>query len=424
MSLLEVSCMTNDWVLKNARIDDEQPLVDIGIEKGKISEIGKDVKGDSQIDLNGDVVVPSFIETHIHLDKALLERVKPNLEGTLAGAIRTTGELKRNFQPDEVYARSKVVLDMLLRHGTTIVRCYPDTDPLAHLIGFKAMLKLKEEYKEFVDMQIGAFAQEGIVKSPGAYELLEEALKMGADLVGGCPYEEKDYEGTKKHIDAIFELGKKYNTDVDFHADFGDDITDMRYRCIDYIIEKTVKEGYQGRVSVGHMTSLSSVEPAVLEETIRKMAEAKINIVSLPATDLYLSGRHDKNKVRRGVLNPAPFIKGGVNHTFSSNNIINGFTPFGRGDLLLIGAIYEHACQLGTISDQKMLLSMITTNAAKLMRIEDWYGLEKGKHADLVVLGAKKLVDTFIEIPIRRYVIKRGKVIYRSEKPELKTWHI
>ena len=416
--------MTNDLVLKNARIDDEQPLVDIGIEKGKIIEIGKDVKGDSQIDLNGDVVVPSFIESHIHLEKALLERVKPNLEGTLAGAIKTTGELKRNFEPDEVYARSKTVLDMLLCHGTTIVRCYPDTDPLAHLIGFKAMLKLKEEYKEFVDMQIGAFAQEGIVKSPGAYELLEEALKMGADLVAGCPYEEKDYEDTKKHIDAIFELGKKYKTDVTFHADFGDDITDMRYRSIDYIIEKTVNEGYQGKVSVSHMTSLSSVEPAVLEETIKKMAEAKINLVSCPATDLYLSGRHDKNKVRRGVLCTTPFMKGGVNHTFASNNIMNGFTPFGRGDLLLIGAIYEHVCQLGTISDQKMLLNMITKNAAKLMRIEDWYGLEKGKHADLVVLGAKKVVDTFIEIPIRRYVIKRGKIIYRSEKPELKTWHI
>jgi len=127
-------------------------------------------------------------------------------------------------------------------------------------------------------------------------------------------------------------------------------------------------------------------------------------------------------KPRRGVLFPTKFIKGGVNHTFSTNNIQNGFTPFAKGDLLLIGAIYEHVAQLGTIDDQKMLLDMITRNAAKTLHIEKSYGLEAGKNADLVVLGIKKLSDIFIELPIRRYVIKRGRVIYRSEMPELKAW--
>ncbi len=136
----------------------------------------------------------------------------------------------------------------------------------------------------------------------------------------------------------------------------------------------------------------------------------------------YLSGREDKNKERRGVLNPKPFIEGGVNMCFSTNNIQNGFTPFGRGDLLLIGAIYEHAAQLGTVDDQYMLLDMITRNAAKILGIERTYGLEEGKSADLVVIGTKKVSDLFIKIPSRRLVIKKGRIIYRSEPVELKGW--
>ncbi len=415
--------MDYELVLKSARIDDEKPLVDIGIESGKIAKIGNNLKGQREIDLGGDVVTPTFFESHIHMIKALLDKVKPNLEGTLAGAISITGSLKKNFEYDEVRHRAQEILDMLLRHGTTFIRAEPDTDPLARTIGTKVVLDLKKDYKEFADIQVVAFAQEGLVKSEGAYEILDEAMKMGSDVVGGCPYNEKDYEGTKQHIDQIFELGKKYNKPVDFHADFGDNIEDKRYRSIDYIIEKTLEENYQGRVSVGHMTSLSSVSPAVLKDTIKRMADADITLIPLPATDLFLSGRGDENKVRRGALNPIPFVEGGVNVAFSSNNIRNAFTPFGRGDLLMIGAIYEHVAQLGTIKQQKMLLDMITKNPAKLFGVEETYGLEEGKNADINVLGTKHLSDIFLDVPTREYVIKHGRIIYQSHLDETKTWN-
>ena len=415
--------MDYELVLKSARIDDEKPLVDIGIESGKIAKIGINLKGQREIDLGGNVVTPTFFESHIHMIKALLDKVKPNLEGTLAGAISITGSLKKNFEYDEVRHRAQEILDMLLSHGTTFIRAEPDTDPLAHTIGTKVALDLKKDYKEFADIQVVAFAQEGLVKSEGAYEILDEAMKMGSDVVGGCPYNENDYEGTKQHIDMIFELGKKYNKPVDFHADFGDNIDDKRYRSIDYIIKKTKEEGYEGKVSVGHMTSLSSVEPAVLKDTIKRMADADITLIPLPATDLFLSGRGDENKVRRGVLNPIPFVEGGVNVAFSSNNIRNAFTPFGRGDLLMIGAIYEHVAQLGTIANQKMLLDMITKNPAKLFGVEETYGLEEGKKADLNVLGTKHVSDIFLDVPVREYVIKHGNIIYHSNLDETKTWN-
>ncbi|MEM0130095.1 MAG: amidohydrolase family protein [Thermoplasmatales archaeon] len=410
-----------ELVLKNARIQDDKPLVDIGLANGKIASIGSNLKGDAEIDLGGDVVVPTFIESHIHLDKALLERVKPNLEGTLAGAIKITGELKESFQYDEVMKRSRQVLNMLIANGVTIVRAHPDTDPLGGLTGFKVMLELKKKYSSIVDMQVVAFPQEGIIKLPGAYEIIEQAMELGADVVGGCPYNENTYEDTKKHIDKMFDLAKKYQKDLDFHADFGDNIDDLRYRSIDYIIEKTLKEGYQGRVTVGHMTSLSSVDPQVLADTVKKMAKAAINIVPLPATDMYLGGRGDKNKIRRSVINPKPFLAGGVNVAFSSNNIRNAFTPFGKGDLLAIGSLYEHAAQLGTVADQKLLLDMITYNPAKILGVKN-YGLQEGKDADMNVLHTKNLSDIFLDQPVKRYVIKRGKIIYRSELVEVRNW--
>ncbi|MEM3851566.1 MAG: amidohydrolase family protein [Methanomassiliicoccales archaeon] len=411
-----------ELVVANARIDDSKPLADIGVSNGRIAEIGKGLKGKTVIDADGDVVVPTFVESHIHLDKALLEKVRPNLEGTLSAAIRITGELKKGFQYDEVLSRSRQVMDMLISHGTTIVRAHPDTDPLGGLTGFKAMQQLKKEYSGVVDMQIVAFPQEGIVKLPGAFEVIEEAMKLGADVVGGCPYNENSYEDTKKHIDLMFGLAKKYNKDLDFHADFGDNVDDLRYRAIDYIIEKTEKEGYQGRVTVGHMTSLSSIEPDLLAQTIKRIARARINVVPLPATDLYLSGRADKCKVRRGVLNPKPFIEGGVNMAFSSNNIRNGFTPFGRGDLLMIGAIYEHVAQLGSISDQKLLLDMITYNPAKILGVNNSYGLQVGKYADFNILGTKTMSDIFLDVTPKRCVVKRGKVVYKGEFVETRNW--
>ncbi len=411
-----------ELVIKNARIDDEKPLADIGVSGGKIAKIGNGLSGRNTIDVQGDVVVPTFIESHIHLDKALLERVKPNVEGTLAGAIRITGDLKKGFQHDEVMQRSVQVMDMLVAHGTTIVRAHPDTDPLGGLTGFKVMLELKERYKDVVDLQVVAFPQEGIIKLPGAFEIVEEAMKLGADVVGGCPYNENSYEDTKKHVDRMFDLAKKYNKDLDFHADFGDNPDDLRYRSIDYIIEKTEAEGFQGRVTVGHMTSLSSIEPDILADTIKRMARARINIVPLPATDMYLSGRGDKNRVRRGVINPKPFIAAGVNVAFSSNNIRNAFTPFGRGDLLMIGSLFEHAAQLGSISDQKLLLDMITNNAAKIQGLQNTYGLQEGKNADFNVLGTKLLSDIFLDVPVRKYVVKRGRIVYKSELVETRNW--
>jgi cytosine/creatinine deaminase len=408
-----------DLVLRNARIDDHTPLVDIGITNGKIAAIGPGLTGTQVLDVAGDVVVPTFIEAHIHLDKALLDRVRPNTEGTLAGAIRVTGELKKGFQHDEVLGRARTVLEMLIAHGATIIRAHPDTDPLGGLTGFKVSMELKELYQDYVDLQVVAFPQEGIVKFPGAFELIEQALKLGADVVGGCPYNENDYEGTKKQVDLMFGLAKKYNKPLDFHADFGDNINDLRYRSIDYILEKTEREGFQGRVTVGHMTSLSSLEPEVLKTTIDRMARARVNLVALPATDMYLSGRQDPKAVRRGVVNPVPLVKGGVNVAFASNNIRNGYTPFGKGDLLQIGYLYEHAAQLGAMSDQRLLLDMITQNPAKILGLESTYGLAVGKSADLNVLGTKALSDIFLDLPERRIVIKRGRVVYRSEFTEV-----
>jgi cytosine deaminase len=419
-----LSAESCDLVLANATIQDGLPLRDIGIGGGgKILQIGRHLIGKEVVDVAGDVVVPSFIESHIHLGKALLDKMMPTEpDGTLASALRITGELKRSFRYEEVLERSKRVLEMLVSHGTTAIRVHPDTDPVGGLTEFRVMLQLRRDLADTVDIQVVAFPQEGIVNTRGGLETIEEAMKLGADVVGGCPYNEIDSAGTRKQVDLLFDLAKRYDKDLDFHADLGDDVDDLRYRAIDYIMDATEREGYQGRVTVGHMTSLSSVEPDVLEETIVRMAKDRINLVPLPATDLFLSGRGDKTRARRGVLNPLPFLRGGVNVAISSNNIRNAFTPFGNGDLLLIGYLYGHAAQLASRDDRRALLDMITTNPAKILGIQDSHGLAVGRNADLVVLGTKALSDIFLDIPVRRYVLKRGRIVYRSELVETKGW--
>jgi cytosine/creatinine deaminase len=272
------------------------------------------------------------------------------------------------------------------------------------------LLELKEEYRDLLDIQIVAFPQEGICKSPGTTELMEEAMSMGADVVGGCPYNELSWEDTKRHVDIAFAMAQKHDADVDMHADFADDASDQRFASVSYIAQKTIETGYQGRVSLGHVTSLGSLDSDELQPIIEQLKKADISIVTLPATDLYLGGRNDQKNRRRG-LTPVRALHGaGVNVAYSSNNIRNAFTPFGKADMLVIGNLLAHAISYGTPDHQKAILDMGTTNAARAIGMSRDYGIAVGKQADLVILDTYQVADALLDLPPRSWVIKRGKV--------------
>ncbi|MGM0123102.1 N-acyl-D-amino-acid deacylase [Enterococcus sp. AZ194] len=400
-----------DLLLKQVRINDEKELQDVAITDGKIIEIAPHISGTAKETIEGDgrVLIPGLVESHIHLDKALIADREPNKSGTLQEAIQVTAKLKPTFTEEDIYTRAKKALEMIISHGATAVRTHAEFDPAQGFTGFNTIMRLKDEYKEFIDMQVVAFPQEGIFKAPGTEKMMYEAMEMGADVVGGIPYNDAP---ANDHIDLIFEIAKKYDKDIDLHQDFADEADDT---SIEYLCEKTIKEGYQGRVSVGHLTALHAMEPERLTKVIEAMAKAQINVMPLPATDLHLGARNDLYNVRRAVTPIRKLRDAGVNVALATNNIRNAFTPYGNGDLIQIAMLAVPVGHLGGSDDLPTVLPMITENPAKALGLKD-YGLAVGKNADLVLLDTKSVATALIDFPERSYVIKNGRVTVKVEK--------
>jgi cytosine deaminase len=417
-----------DLVLRDARVDDRGGLVDISIADGRIVSVsaagqeGAPVPAPHSAELvpeiacAGRVVIPGLIESHLHLDKALLDREQPSTDGTLAAAIKITGELKRLFTPDAIRDRARQVLDKALINGTTAVRAHPDVDPIVGLMALDVMLGLREEYRGRIDLQVVAFPQEGILQAPGTAELLREGLRRGADVIGGCSYNEADVGASRRHVDLIFGLAAEYGVPVDIHADFGDDAGDPRFALAAYIAEVAERTGMRGRVTLGHMTSLAGRPPAERAEVMAALAAAGVSVVPLPATDMHLGGRGDAVNVRRGIAPVRELWEAGVTTAYSSNNVRNAFTPYGNADLLDIGLFLAQACHLSSPDDLARVLDMATGQAARVIGIADRYGIRAGADADLVVLGTHRIADVLLDRPDRCYVIKGGRVVARTTR--------
>ena len=409
----------NDLLVRRARISDAGSPVDIRISDGRIAEIGAGLsppsRGEPVLDADGRVVVPGFIESHIHPDKAFLEERMPNVSGTLGEAIENTGKVKEEFTLADVTERARKVMRWALSRGTTTMRAHPDVDPIGGLLGVEAMLDLKQAFAGYLDLQIAVFPQEGIYKAPGALELMEEGLRLGCDVVGGCPYNEATVEDTRRHLEAVFDMAERHGKPIDMHADFADDPSDPRFTTTEEICDLTIARGMQGKVSLGHVTTLGALDPDAAGPLFEKISAAGVTIVSLPATDLYLSGRKDVKNVRRGQAPVRTLLDHGVNLCYSSNNIRNAFTPFGNADLLLSGYLLGETQYMGSAEQQRALLRMVTANAAKALNIEDRYGLDVGKQADLCILNSYKLSDVIQDQPIRAAVIKSGRIVVETQ---------
>ena len=401
-----------DMVIRQVRIDDDEPLMDIGIAAGRIVAIAQAIEasGDEEIDAGGRAALPGFVEPHLHLDKAFLHRRLPARSGSLEEAIRVTGILKAKQEREDVLERSRRVLDMALKNGTTFVRAHPDVDPIQGLIGVETAVQLRDEYRELLDLQIVAFPQEGILKTEGVDDLMEAALDLGADVVGGCPYNELTPDDTRAHIDRVFDLALRRDRPIDLHLDFADDTSDERFAAARYVAQKTIATGYQGRVALGHVTSLGALTADEAAPVIELLHEADIHVVTLPATDVYLGGRRDEVSPRRGLTPVRALHAAGVNVAYSSNNVRNAFTPFGAADPLQIGNLLAHLVQFGTPEHQAEILKMGTTNAARVVGVAEDYGLAVGKQADLVILDTFSVADALLDLPPRSWVIKRGRV--------------
>ena len=394
-----------DLVIAACRLAPAGQPTDIGIRAGRVAALGDlaEAPARQRLEAEGRLVVPGFVDAHVHLDKAYLLERAPSREGTLAEAIRVTAEAKRTFTVEDIRARARRLLDRAVALGTTAMRGHVEVDPIVGLRSVEAVLPLRAEFADRLDLQVCAFAQEGILQAPGTEELLRAALRAGADLVGGCPYNDTDGAA---HIDRVFALAREFDCDVDFHADFADEPV---HRHVEVVIDRTERHGWQGRVAIGHLTELAACDEAEQARTARRLRAAGIAVITLPATDLYLMGRRDTRNVRRG-LTPVKLLRGaGVTVAAATNNVQNAFTPVGNADPLLLTYLLVVGAHMGGEADMAAALDMVTLAPARIMGRAD-HGLAVGCRADLVVLEAWTLADAVGGLPARALVVKGGRV--------------
>lgn len=392
-----------DLILRQGRLAKDPTLLDIGIADGRIVDIAANIAADAPQELlDGRLVIPGFVETHIHLDKScILDRCQSE-QGTLEEAIASVAAAKRAFTEADVYARAQRTLEKAIVQGTTRMRTHVEVDPRVTLKGFDAVQALKRDYAWAIDLQICAFPQEGLTNDPGAEELLVEACEQGADVIGGCPYTDTD---PPAHIARIFDIARRFDLDIDFHLDF--DI-DPSWMHLDEVCRQTDAHRWGGRVAIGHVTKLSAVDHSRLAEIGRRLADAGVAVTVLPATDLFLMGRAHEHHVPRGVAPAHRLLGHGVTCSLATNNVLNPFTPFGDCSLIRMANLYANIAQVGRPGDLQACLDMVTTLPARLINAPD-YGVAIGHPADLVVLDSRDPAMAVAELAQPWFGIKHGR---------------
>jgi cytosine/creatinine deaminase len=400
--------MSFDLVLRGGRIAGrDHELVDIGVRDGCIAAIAPrlDANNAREMALDGRLLIPGFVESHIHLDKSCISDRCTCRTGTLQEAIESVSAAKLEFTVEDIYARGRRTLEKAILQGTTHIRTHVEVDPRIGLKGFHAISQLKRDYAWAVDLEICVFPQEGLLNDPGCEALLVEACESGADLIGGCPYTDSNPHG---QIERIFELARRYDLDIDFHLDFD---LDASWMDLNEVCRQTESRGWGGRVAIGHVTKLSALEPAALETAGKTLADAGVAVTVLPATDLFLMGRGADHSVPRGVAPVHRLLDRGVCCSLATNNVLNPFTPFGDCSLLRMANLYANIAQLGRPGELQACLQMVTALPAKLMNIGE-YGIEVGNPADIVVLDCLDRVSAVAELAPPLFGMKRGRMSF------------
>ncbi|MGH1483379.1 MAG: amidohydrolase family protein [Geminicoccales bacterium] len=401
-----------DMMLQNGRLADQDEPVDIMIRGGVIVDLAPNLVADMpSFNLNGALVCNGFVETHIHLDKACLADRCGHHDGTLASAISSVAAAKADFTEEDVYDRGRRTIETAIVQGTNVMRTHVEVDPRVNLKSFDAVKRLKKDYAWALDLQICVFPQEGLTNDPGTEELLRRALDQGADLLGGCPYTDSD---PHTQIDRLFRLAAAFDVDLDFHLDFD---LDPSWNHFDEVVRRTVFHGWQGRVTVGHMTKLSMLPPTKLQAIAKRLVDADIAVTVLPSTDLFLMGREQQYAVPRGVAPARLLAEQGVRCSISTNNVLNPFTPYGDCSLVRMANLYANIAQIGDMLGLSTCFDMVTEAAARIVGRD--HALEIGVPATLIALPAAAKAKVVAEIIRPSFGMKNGRITFHQPKPEL-----
>jgi cytosine deaminase len=412
--------MALDILIKNVAVWGSAGSRDLAIAGGRFVAVPRGAADNSALvlDADGRIAVPGFVEPHIHLDKALIsERAPFNASGTLTEAIEILWNIKRNYTVDEIAERASRVLVRAIENGILRLRTHVDVDPIGGARPAEGLIRARDRFRDVIDVQIVAFPQEGIVKSPGTEALMREVMKLGVDVVGGMPFNEASPADSARHIAIAFELARAFDADIDMHVDETDD---PNARTLEMLADQTIANGYEGRVTAGHTCALAAYPADYAATVIDKVRRAGIHMITNPATNLMLQGRLDAEPKRRGITRVGELLAAGLNVSFGQDCVRDTFYPFGRVDPLEVALITAHAAQLSQPPQIEQLFAMPTTNAARVLRLAD-YGLEPGCLADLAILDAADAAEAIRLQAPRRWVIKRGRVVAETELRR-RTW--
>lgn len=395
--------MKFDLLIKNARTRKTgKKLVSIGIKDGKVAEISANIlqEADQVIDAKGGLTTESFVNGHMHLCKVYtLEMAGQDALGSyhasgMGGAmtaIEQAARFKDSYDEKWIIENVRKACNLALNYGNTHIRAFADVDPKARLEGAKALLKARNEYKGKVDLQIVAFPQDGIVKDPGAEEYVEEALKLGCDVVGGIPWIELSTRDEQTHIDKMFSLAVKYDKDVSMLLD---DVGDPTERTLEMLANKVIDEGWQGRVTAQHCRAIGMYQENYFRKISELMKKAKIGLVSDPHTGPLHA------RVRDLVAN-------GIDVALGQDDIADAYYPYGCCNMLEIAFLASHLLWMTSFADMEILYDLITTSAARALGIKG-HVLEPDGNADLVILQDEDVYHAIWHHRRPRHVIRGG----------------
>ena len=378
-------------------------LVQIGIADGKITKIAEKVDGDakSEIDAGGNLVTESFVNGHLHLDKVYtLEMVGQDALGSYHGegmggamtAIEQASRVKDNYDESWIIENVRRACKLAVKYGNTHIRAFADVDTKGKLEGAKALIKAREEFKDSVDIQVVAFPQDGVVRDPGAVDWVKQALELGADVVGGIPWIEFTEEDVRSHIDQMFDLAIKYDKDISMLVD---DAGDSNLRSIEYLATKSIKHGWQGRVTAQHARAMALYQEPTFRKLVALMQQGGVSLVSDPQT---------------GPLHArvTDLTEAGIPVALGQDDIADAYYPFGRNNMLEVGFLACHLLWMTNFQQMEVVYDMITTTAAKALGIKN-FEMKEGNPANLVVLTQESVWKAFWEHEAAVAVIKDGK---------------
>src|SRR6266511_3511584 len=404
-----------DLIVRNGRLFDGR-LVALAAENGRWTRIGESLAADGadEIDAEGRLATSPLVDCHLHLD-ASLTAGKPrwNESGTLIEGINVWGELKSSLTEQDVFERAYEIVRWSVAQGTLYIRAHADVSGENEAM-VRGLLRLRDEVADLCTIQVTAFPQDGIFARDGDDERLENALRLGADCVGGIPHYEPTAELGLREVHRVFELAKQYSRRIDVHCDETDD---PNSRFLEVMADNTVQHGLAGRVTASHCTAMGSYEPYYSSKLRGFLRRAGINVVVNPYANSLIQGRLDPYPKRRGFAQLKELLAEGVNVSLGNDVIVDPWYLLGKADLVDAASLALHFTYMSGLEEIPQMLECATTRGARTLGVEDEYGIEEGKAADVVIFDAPTPLEVMRLKPVRRWVIRRGRVIAETTPP-------